>query len=122
MPGMQSAARRQLFICYFLRGMKRSTAISVVALFINDGRGIVPLTLGWIAIFGTFFPSPAASFYLLIAPDLLAALRVAHGISELAGRGRRFLSPMLPRGAVKLNLQGAPSCRRRLSIAECSST
>jgi hypothetical protein len=32
------------------------------------------------------------------------------------------LSPMLPRGAVKLNLQGATSSRRRLSIAECSST
>jgi hypothetical protein len=99
MSGMQSAARRQLFICYFLRGMKRSAAISVVAtLFINHGRGNLALTMGWIAIFGTFFPSPPRSFHLLIAPDLLAALRVTHGISEPARRGRRLYLPCCRRG------------------------
>jgi hypothetical protein len=101
LSGMQSAARRQLFICYFLRGMKSSAAISVVAtLFINHGRGILPWTLGWIAIFGTFFSSPPRNFHFAH----LAALRVAHGISDPA------------------RLLGAPRSRRRLNIAECRST
>jgi hypothetical protein len=47
MSGMQSAARRQLFICYFLRGMKRRAAISVVAtLFINHGPRHLALDFG----------------------------------------------------------------------------